>query len=84
MNTREIIVNLDEDSVKRIGILFGDDVTTMEGAEDFFKLAMVTLLSMGEEMKKGRIIVSMNPNAVGGFTGLKFDFPKPKPICRVK
>ena len=84
MMIREITVHIHEESVRRIGTLFGDDVSTKEGADDFFNLALATLLSMGEEIKKGRVIVSMNPNAIGGFKGMIFSFPKPEPIHRVK
>lgn len=83
MNTREITVKIQEDAVRRIGVLFGDDVSTQEGAENFFNLALITLLVMGEEVNNGKIIVSMNPKAVGGFSGKKFDFPRPS-LRRVK
>lgn len=84
MNTRAITINVREDAIRRIAVLFGDNVSTKEDSEDFFNLAVVTLLSMGEEIKKGRIIVSMNPKAVGGFTGTTFNFPKPEPIRIIK
>lgn len=84
MSTREIVINVHEEGIRRIGVLFGDDITTQEGSEDFFNLAIVTLIAMGEEMKKGRIIVAMNPKAVGGFKGVTFKFPKPKPMCIIK
>lgn len=77
MNTRAITVNVNEAAVKRIGLIFGDDVSTKEGAEDFFNLALVTLLAMGEEIQKGRVIVAMNKQAVGGFNGKMFNFPRP-------
>ncbi len=85
MSTGEITVKMNMKAVKRIEVLFGIDVSTIKGSENFFNLAVVTLLAMGEEVKAGKIIVSMNPKAVGGFKGKKFVFPNPgKTIRKVK
>lgn len=35
MSIGDITVQLNEDAVRRIGLIFGDDVSTKEGAEDF-------------------------------------------------
>ena len=77
MNTGEITVKLNEDAVRQIALTFGDDIFNKRRCWNFFNLALVTLLAMGEEIKKGKVIVSMNRNAAGGFSGKMFNFPKP-------
>lgn len=83
MDNNKAVISINVEPMIEIGRMFGSDVSTKEGVEEIITLAVVTLLSIGKQIKEGNVLIAIPPENIPFSPGMVFNFPDPLPPLKL-